>query len=97
MAKIIEWLTPSEKDIAVYYEYLLKRGLIRKPKPLENTIHLQCNHCNDTINSSYSGDCVFCTCGKIGIDQTEFYTRMIGNKEDYLVVKQEDNDNVKTL
>ena len=97
MTKPVDWFIPDPKHTEAIMSYMLKQGHIKKPKQLTKTMYLQCNHCNDTINSSYSGDCVFCTCGKIGIDQTEFYTRMIGNKEDYLVVKQEDNDNVKTL
>ena len=40
MTKLVEWSTPSEKDIAVYYEYLLKKGFIKKPKPLENVVQL---------------------------------------------------------
>jgi hypothetical protein len=95
--KLVEWSTPAEKDLATYYEYLLKRGLLKNKAKLKNTIHLQCTHCNVIIHSSYSGEYVSCKCGKIGIDQTEFYTRMIGNKEDYLVVNNEDNDNAKTL
>lgn len=83
--------------MAVYYEYLLKGGYIKKKPPLKNPIHLQCTHCSVIIHSSYSGEYVSCKCGVIGVDQTEFYTRIIGNEGDYLVVKQEDNDNVKTL
>ena len=98
MTKVVEWSTPSEKDIAVCYEYLLKNGLIKKKHSLKNPTHLQCTHCDDTIHSSYSGEYVSCKCGKIGIDQTEFYIRMIGNEGDYLVVnKTEGNDNDKTL
>lgn len=97
MTKLVEWSTPSEKDIAVYYEYLLKKGYIKKPKPLENVVQLYCNKCYDTVHSKWSGDFVGCKCGAIAVDQTEYYTRMIGNEGDYLVVKQEDNNNVKTL
>ena len=97
MTKVVEWSTPSEKDIAACYEYLLKKGLIKKKAPLKNATYLQCTHCDDTIHSSYSGEYVSCKCGKIAVDQTEYYTRMIGNKGDYLVVNNEGNDNVKTL
>lgn len=97
MTKLVEWSIPSEKNIAVYYEYLLKKGYIKKPKPLENVVQLYCNKCYDTVHSKWSGDYVSCKCGAIGVDQTHDYIRMIGNKGDYLVVKQEDNGNVKTL
>ena len=89
MTKLVDWSIPSEKDMAVYYEYLLKGGYIKKKPPLKNATYLQCTHCDDIIHSSYSGEYVSCKCAKIGIDQTEFYTRIIGNEGDYLVVKQE--------
>ena len=97
MTKPIDWFTPSEKDLAAYYEYLLKKGLVKKKPILKNPTHLQCTHCDDTIHSSYSGEYVSCKCGVIGVDQTEFYTRIIGDEGDYLVVNNEDKDNVKTL
>lgn len=97
MTKVVEWYTPSEKDLAVYYEYLLKKGFIKKPKPLENVVQLYCNKCCDTVHSKWSGDYVSCKCGAIGVDQTHHYTRIIGNEGDYLVVNNEDNDNAKTL
>ena len=40
MTKLVEWSTPSEKDLGVYYDYLLKNGFIKKPKPLENVVQL---------------------------------------------------------
>lgn len=97
MTKFIEWSVPHDKDVGFIYSILTRQGIVKNKAPLKNTIHLQCTHCNDTIHSSYSGEYVSCKCGKIGIDQTHHYTRMIGNEGDYLVVKQEDNDNVKTL
>ena len=92
----IDWDLPPLGVYEGFYKSLLNRGHIKR-KGLKNTTHLQCTHCNVIIHSSYSGEYVSCKCGKIGIDQTEFYIRMIGNEGDYLVVKQEDNDNVKTL
>lgn len=90
MTKLIDWYIPDTKDIDNIYSILMKQGFIKKKTPLKNTIYLQCTHCNDTINSSYSGAYVSCKCGKIGIDQTEFYARMIGNEGDYLVVNNEE-------
>lgn len=97
MTKLVEWSTPSEKDLAVYYEYLLKKGLIKRKPPLKNATYLQCTHCGVTIHSRYSGEYVSCKCGAIAVDQTEYYTRMIGNEGDYLVINKEDNGNAKTL
>lgn len=88
--KTIGWLLPDEKDLAVYYRYLLKQGFIKKPKPLENVAYLYCKICGDTVHSKWSGDYVSCKCGRISIDQTHEYTRIIGEKCDYEVVKQEE-------
>ena len=90
MTKLVEWSTPSEKDIAVYYDYLLHNGLIKKNPPLKNVTYLQCTHCSGIIHSRYSGEYVSCECGVIGVDQTEYYTRMIGNEGDYLVTNKEE-------
>lgn len=92
MTKVIEWSTPSEKDLAVYYEYLLKNGLIKNKAPLKNATCLQCTHCYVTIHSGYSGEYVSCKCGKIGVDQTEFYTRIIGNEGDYEIIQTATKD-----
>ena len=97
MAKLVEGFLPDPKHTEAIMSYMLKQGHIKKPKPLENVVQLYCNKCCDTIHSSYSGEYVSCKCGKIGVDQTEHYTRMIGNEGDYLVVNKEDKDNVKTL
>jgi len=97
VTKLVEWSVPDTKDIETLYSYMLKQGHIKKPKQLTKTMYLQCAHCDDTIHSSYSGEYVSCKCRVIGVDQTEFYTRIIGNEGDYLVVNKEDNDNAKTL
>ena len=90
MTKLVEWSIPDTKDIEALYRYMLKQGHIKKPKQLTKTMYLQCTHCDGMIHSSYSGEYVSCKCGKIGVDQTEYYTRVIGNEGDYLVVKQEE-------
>ena len=97
MTKLVEWSIPDTKDIEALYSYMLKQGHIKKPKQLTRTMYLQCTNCDVIIHSSYSGEYVSCKCGKIGVDQTGYYTRIIGNEGDYLVVKQEDNDNAETL
>lgn len=97
MTKPIEWFLPDHKHTEVIMNYMLKQGHIKKPKQLTKTMYLQCTHCSARIHSSYSGEYVSCKCGKIGVDQTEYYTRIIGSEGDYLVVNNEDKDNVKTL
>jgi hypothetical protein len=56
---------------------------------LENPTKIRCNHCKDIIFSVYSGQFVSCTCDKIAIDQTEHYTRILANKEDFSEVEYE--------
>lgn len=90
MTKLIDWSVLDTKDIETLYSYMLKQGHLKKPKHLTNTTYLQCTHCDDIIHSSYSGEYVSCKCGKIGVDQTEFYTKMVGNEGDYLVVNNEE-------
>jgi hypothetical protein len=34
------------------------------------------------------GSYIPCKCGEIAIDQTEYYTRIIGNKKDWKIVKE---------
>lgn len=38
----------------------------------------QCPNCKDIIWSKYPGEYVTCSCSKLAVDQTEFYTRLIG-------------------
>ena len=49
----------------------------------------QCTECHDIIYSRYSGEFVSCTCGKIAIDQTEWYSRFIGEPECFKEVPYE--------
>lgn len=90
MTKPVEWFIPDSKHTEAIMNYMLKQGYIKKPKQLTGTMYLQCTHCDDMIHSSYSGEYVSCKCCKIGVDQTEYYTRIIGNEEDYLGVNNEE-------
>ena len=87
--KNIDWLLPDEKDLAVYYRYLLKQGFIKKHRPLENVVNIYCKICGDTIHSKWSGDYVSCKCGRAAIDQTHEYARLIGNECDYEIKQEE--------
>jgi ribosomal protein S27AE len=42
-----------------------------------------CNKCGDGIFSAFEGQFVTCSCGAISVDQTQYYTRFIGNPEDF--------------
>ena len=52
---------------------------------------IKCKHCGDIIESKYSGQFVQCSCGKIYIDETEYYCRVGGNEEDWEIVKEDSN------
>jgi len=43
-----------------------------------------CKKCGDVIFSRYSGEYTTCKCGAISVDQTPYYTRGIGNYEDFI-------------
>lgn len=50
-----------------------------------------CNKCGDTIKSSYPGEFVSCKCGAISVDQTEHYSRYIGDPQDFKHITDEQN------
>lgn len=55
---------------------------------------IQCLHCGETIESTYTHDLQICKCGKVGVDGGPEYLKRIGNESDYkeLSVKEsEDN------
>lgn len=62
-------------------DYILGRNV--REDFAEKAKRIQCKACNKVIFSSYSGEWVKCDCKKdfIYIDQTEFYIRMGGERE----------------
>lgn len=50
-------------------------------KHVSNTI--QCNHCNDIIESKHRHDMVWCSCKKVAVDGGLDYLKRSGNREDY--------------
>ena len=47
---------------------------------------LQCRKCKDIIWSRYEGEFVSCKCRAISVDQTRYYSRYIGNPENFIEV-----------
>ena len=43
--------------------------------------------CRDVIKGDKKGTFISCSCKKIAIDETKYYTRIIGNDEDWEEVK----------
>jgi uncharacterized protein (DUF2225 family) len=55
-----------------------------KAKAVEfNPTVYECVKCGTGIYSAYPGQFVTCKCGAISVDQTQHYTRLLGNKEDF--------------
>lgn len=55
---------------------------------------IKCTHCNSIIQGDKKGTYITCKCGKIAIDETPYYVRIIANKEDFEEIKDEkDKDN----
>ncbi len=48
---------------------------------------IRCRKCRDIIQGDKKGTFIRCTCKKIAIDETKYYTRIIGNDEDWEEVK----------
>ena len=44
-------------------------------------IKYQCTICKDIIWSKYEGQFTTCKCGAISVDQTAYYTRILGDIE----------------
>ena len=43
---------------------------------------IKCAKCKDVIEGDKKGTYITCKCGAIAIDETKYYWRIIGNKED---------------
>lgn len=56
---------------------------------------IKCTHCGDIIESDNYGKFVSCSCGKIYIDETQYYVRIGGNKGDWEMIKEKSNDKNK--
>ena len=54
---------------------------------------IRCKKCNDIIEGDKKGSFIFCECREIGIDETIWYCRIVGKKEDYEEVRE--NENIK--
>ena len=51
---------------------------------------LRCRKCNDVIEGDKKGTYITCKCKAIAIDETEYYWRIIGNREDFEEVEEKD-------
>ena len=49
---------------------------------------IRCTKCKDTIEGDKKGTYIKCKCGAIAIDETPYYWRIIGNKENFEVIEE---------
>jgi len=49
---------------------------------------IRCKHCGDVIEGDKRGTYIQCKCGKCAVDETEYYWRIIANREDFEEVKE---------
>ncbi len=56
--------------------------------------HIECALCHDIIWSKYPGQFVTCKCGAISVDQTEYYSRWIGDKQNFIWIPKEGEEDV---
>jgi hypothetical protein len=63
--------------------------MVKKIDPTpKKEAYYKCNHCGDEIFWNTQKKLTFCKCKKIAIDGCEYYVRIIGNKEDYKIIKK---------
>lgn len=48
---------------------------------------LKCLCCGDILVGDGKGTYISCSCGKCAVDETPYYYRIIGNKEDWEIVE----------
>jgi hypothetical protein len=54
---------------------------------MKKKIYIKCKKCKDKIFGDTKKKLIYCKCKSIGIDGCEDYIRIIGNKEDYKILK----------
>ena len=49
---------------------------------------IKCTHCNIILEGDKKGTYIQCKCGKCAIDETLYYCRIIGNREDFEEIEE---------
>lgn len=47
---------------------------------------IKCKKCNTTITGDKKGTYIECKCKSVAIDETKYYTRIIGNRYNYIIL-----------
>ena len=56
---------------------------------------IKCNKCGDIIEGDKKGTYITCKCKAIAIDETPYFWRIIGNREDFEEIIEEDKLSIK--
>lgn len=48
---------------------------------------IKCNNCGDILEGDKRGTYIACSCGKCAIDETDYYYRIIANREDFTMIE----------
>lgn len=48
---------------------------------------IKCKKCGDIVDGGYKGRLVWCSCESCAIDETEYYARIMGDREDYEIIR----------
>ena len=53
-----------------------------------NEMKIKCKKCGDIIEGDRKGTLFWCSCESVGIDETIWYTRLLGDENDYEIVEE---------
>jgi len=49
---------------------------------------IKCKKCGDILIGDKKGTLFCCSCHSVGIDETIWYTRLLGDKKDYEIIEE---------
>ncbi|MBU4643196.1 DUF7695 domain-containing protein [Bacillus toyonensis] len=53
---------------------------------------IQCRKCGDVIESKFTNDFKYCSCGSVGVDGGLEYARITGEREDIIELHQYEDE-----
>ena len=65
-------------------------GGVKELEPIYDHTTIKCLKCNEEITGDGNGTYITCPCKSLAIDETPYYTRIIGNEEDYEIITGRD-------
>lgn len=55
-------------------------------------VKIKCKNCGDIIQGDKQGTYIACKCGNVAIDETPYYVRIIGNRDEFEEIIEKDNE-----